>query len=284
MIAILRVCPLACAVLAVSIASCSPHTPPTDVPTPLNPALEPFRAAVKAYVDLTDADRKAAAQAGERVPGQNTPTASAEAAVRTRSDVFAAALRQKLRPSAKQGDLFGPATAEIIRNEIRRAFEGPERDLLMDSLAEQNDTGQASSPAPPIAVHERVDAPRVPPLLVEVLPPLPQQLVYNFVGRTLILRDTDAGVVVDFLPDALPERPPAGQGAPPSPGPPVEGAPRLPLPGTRGSTVFAAIGDSGSGDAAQEGIARAMLQYFTAGRRFRFVLMLGDNLYSDDYT
>jgi len=284
MMSILRVRPLACAALAVTIASCSPHTPPTDVPVPPNPALEPFRAAVKSYVDMTDADRKAAAQAAQRVPGQNTPTAGAESAVRTRSDAFATALRERLRPSAKQGDLFSPAAADIIRNDIERAFESPERDLLLDSLAEQNDTGKGSSPAPPIAIHERVDAPSVPPLLVELLPPLPPQLVYNFAGRTLILRDTLAGVVVDFLPDALPERPPAGPGAPPSPGPSVQGAPRLPMPGNRGATVFAAIGDSGSGDAAQDSIARAMLQYFTAGRRFGFVLMLGDNLYSDDYT
>ena len=43
------------------------------------------------------------------------------------------------------------------------------------------------------------------------------------------------------------------------------------------------IGDSGSGDSAQKSVANAMLRYFTTARRFSFVLMLGDNLYHDDY-
>jgi calcineurin-like phosphoesterase family protein len=44
------------------------------------------------------------------------------------------------------------------------------------------------------------------------------------------------------------------------------------------------MGDSGSGDQSQEAVAQAMLTYFTTARRFPFVLMLGDNLYDDDYT
>jgi 2',3'-cyclic-nucleotide 2'-phosphodiesterase (5'-nucleotidase family) len=48
--------------------------------------------------------------------------------------------------------------------------------------------------------------------------------------------------------------------------------------------VFAVIGDSGTGDDAQIEIASLMFRYFTEARRFSFVLMLGDNLYGDDYT
>jgi 3',5'-cyclic AMP phosphodiesterase CpdA len=57
----------------------------------------------------------------------------------------------------------------------------------------------------------------------------------------------------------------------------------LRVPPLRGGTVFALIGDSGSGDNAQEAVAKALLTYFTTARRFPFVLMLGDNLYHDDY-
>jgi calcineurin-like phosphoesterase family protein len=266
-----------------TVVACSPQRPPDNVPDAPNPQLEPFRAAIARYVESTNADRAKAAQISEQVPGQNAPRPSAENAVRTRANTLATALRETVRPQAKQGDLFG-AAADIIREDIREKFDGPERDLLMDALAEQNDTGKASSPAPPIAINQRIDAPRVPPLLVETLPPLPRQLEYDFVGRTLILRDVDAEVVADFLPQALPEPPPRGDGAPAQHSAPAQGAPPLPLPGNRGSTVFAAIGDSGSGDAAQDSIARAMLTYFTSGRRFRFVLLLGDNLYHDDYT
>jgi hypothetical protein len=271
------------AVVLSASSACSPHTPPGEVPVAPNPKLVPFRDAIQRYVDLTQPERDKAAQASSKVPGENTPTPKAEDAVRARANALATAIRDTLRPSAKQGDLFGDA-ATVVRDEIRQAFEGPRRDLLLDSLSEQNDTGKGSSPAPTIQIHQRVDAPRVPPLLVEVLPPLPKQLEYDFIGRVLILRDVDAEVVADFLPAALPEPPPPGKGAPPSNGAAAQGAPPLPMPGNRGSTIFAAIGDSGSGDAAQESIARAMVTYFTSGRRFRFVLMLGDNLYSDDYT
>ena len=52
----------------------------------------------------------------------------------------------------------------------------------------------------------------------------------------------------------------------------------------RGGKVFALMGDSGSGDILQQQVADAMLTYFNTARRFPFVLMLGDNLYHDDYT
>jgi hypothetical protein len=269
--------------LMLTVCACSPHRPPDDVPAAPNPKLDPFQTAITHYVEATNAERTKAAEISAQVPGQNAPRPSAENAVRTRANTLATALRENIRPGAKQGDLFG-AAAEIIREAIRKKFGGPQRDLLMDALAEQNDTGKASSPAPAIGINQRIGAPRVPPLLVEALPPLPRQLEYDFVGRVLILRDVDAEVVADFVPDALPEPPPSGDDAPTSNTAPAQGAPLLPLPGNRGSSVFAAIGDSGSGDAAQDSIARAMLTYFTDGRRFRFVLLLGDNLYHDDYT
>jgi hypothetical protein len=122
----------------------------------------------------------------------------------------------------------------------------------------------------------------VPPLLVELLPPLPPQLEYDFAGRTLIVRDVDADVVVDYLPNALPEQAPAGVAT--TPPTRTEGtAPVLPLPDLRGGTVFAVIGDAGSGNMPQSEVAQSMLTYFENSRRFTFVLMLGDNLYDDDY-
>jgi hypothetical protein len=93
----------------------------------------------------------------------------------------------------------------------------------------------------------------------------------------------DAQIVLDYLADALPDQPPAGV---PAVAPPDSsaGIPPLPMPSLRGGFIFAVIGDSGSGDLPQERVAQAMLAYFSGGRRFPLVLMLGDNLYDDDYT
>lgn len=270
---------------AFAAVSCGPYLPPTTVPAPAQPqpALDPFRAVLQAYVDETQPYRRQAAQAGARVPGQTGSAPNAETGVRTRQNTLAEALQTKLRPNAKQGDLFTAAVAPAIRKGVDGAFRGLKRELMLDALAEQNDAGAQARPAD-IVINQHVDAPRVPPLLIELLPPLPKQLEYDFVGRILLIRDVDADVVVDFLPDTLPEQPPAGV---PSVAPPPSGGATMsapPLPELRGSTVFGLIGDSGTGDNAQRGVAAAMLAYFSGGRRFPFVLMLGDNLYGDDYT
>jgi predicted phosphodiesterase len=154
-------------------------------------------------------------------------------------------------------------------------------DLLLDELAEQNTT-PASVEVP--VINQQLEAPRVPPRLSEILPLLPAQLEYDFVGRTLVLRDVDAEVVVDFLPDVLPEIAPQGEPVIVAASPAAGTVSPLPMPSIRGATLFAAMGDSGSGDIAQRQVAQAMLTYFTTARRFPFVIMLGDNLYSDDYT
>ncbi|HTK28507.1 MAG TPA: metallophosphoesterase [Vicinamibacterales bacterium] len=261
------------------LASCGPTLPPTTVPEPSDPSLQPFKAALEAYVNQTQPYRKQAAQAAEQVPGKAVPNVGAETAVRRRQNLLAEALQTKLRPSAKPGEIFGSA-ADDIRKRVSDAFTGPRRDLIIDGLAEQNEAGKATPQA--VAVNEPTEAPRVPPQLLDVLPPLPAQLEYAFAGRTLILKDTDAQVVVDLLPDTLPELPPPG--VPTVVPAPVPGAGSiLGLPRLRGAMVFAALGDSGSGDQAQEEVAQAMLTYFKDAARFPFVIMLGDNLYDDDY-
>jgi calcineurin-like phosphoesterase family protein len=270
------------ALLAAALSSfCAPHLPPTTVPTTQDPGLEPFRAALQAYVDETQPYRKQAAQAGEQVPGKATAATGAEASVRARQNSLADALKTKLRPAAKPGDLFVDGAAAAIRKQVSEAFSGPRHDLLMDALAEQNDTGKAAPQ--PVTINEHIGAPRVPPQLLDLLPPLPKQLEYSFSGRALLLRDVDADVVVDYLPDTLPEQPPAG--VPTTAPTPVNGATSpLPMPSIRGGLVFALMGDSGSGDIPQKAVAQSMVTYFTTARRFPLVLMLGDNLYDDDYT
>lgn len=263
-----------------SSTSISPPSPASVAQRPADPVTDPLSKALQTYVEQTQPYRKLAAQTAEQVPDKDKANVGAEAAVRIRGIALAEALKTKVRPNAKQGDLFGPS-ATAIKDTLAKAFAGPRRDLLLDALAEQQEAG-----AKPVnvTIHEQADAPQAPPLLNELLPPTPREVGYDFVGRTLIIRDRDADVVVDYLPNALPERPPAGvPAAPPRPGTGGGVASLLPMPEIRGSTLFAAIGDSGSGDRAQSSVAEAMLAYFTNARRFPFVLMLGDNLYSDDY-
>ncbi len=272
---------LVTAVVFAACSACSPTLPPTTVPPQPSPAYEPLKTALQQYVDETQPFRKQAAQEAEKVPGKEGPTVRAEQSVRTRQNSLADALRSRLRVNAKPGDIFKPGVADEIRKTLQAAYDSPQRDLILDELTEQNQTPpNAATPT----INQRLEAPRVPPRLMELLPPLPKQLEYDFAGRTLVLRDVDADVVVDYVPDALPPTPAAPpREAAAKPLPPGATSP-LPMPQIRGGTVFALMGDSGSGDQSQEAVAQAMLTYFTTARRFPFVLMLGDNLYDDDYT
>ncbi len=268
-------------ILVLATGCRTPHLPPTTVPTPASTAFDPFTQVLQRYVDQTQPYRKQAAVQAESLPAKEKTGADAESSVRTRQNSLADALRTRIRPDAHQGELFTPEVSAAFTKTIADAFASPKRDLIVDELTEQN---EGERPAPTtIAINQPLKAPRVPPLLSEQLPPLPKQLEYDFLGRALILRDTDADVVVDYLADALPANPSAST-PPPSTAPSPAGASFLPIPDVRGGTVFVLIGDSGSGDEAQQAVADAMVRYFTTARHFGHVLMLGDNLYDDDYT
>jgi len=43
-----------------------------------------------------------------------------------------------------------------------------------------------------------------PPTLLLNLPELPKGLEYRILGRELVLRDSDANIIVDYVPNALP--------------------------------------------------------------------------------
>jgi hypothetical protein len=261
--------------------SCASHLPSTAVPAVQSPEFEAFRTALKTYVDQTQPFRKDAAAKSDDLPGQATAD-GADEAVRLRQRTLADAIQTKVRPSARQGDVLSGPVADKILMQMAAAFMGPKADLIRDGLQDQNEGLTASSMA--LAVNQIVVVPRPPPVLLEMLPELPQQVEFAFSGQTLVLRDVDAETIVDFIPRAFPNPPPAGRV--PAPSRPAVGDRSdsfFALPGISGSTSFALIGDSGSGDAAQRDVADAMLRYFTTARRFSFVLMLGDNLYDDDY-
>src|SRR5688572_19445591 len=88
-------------VAALTIAACAPTLPPAIAPPQPNPAFDPFRVVLQAYVDHTQAFRKQAAEAAEKVPGKAGTTTGAETSVRTRQNDLAEALRTTLRPHAQ---------------------------------------------------------------------------------------------------------------------------------------------------------------------------------------
>jgi hypothetical protein len=112
------------------------------------------------------------------------------------------------RKGAKQGEIFKPKVAaafrRICRDELSRSRH--ERKVV---LTEGNPTGDEERiVAPRVAVNAQYipasPLSTVPPTLLMALPMLPEQVEYRFVGRALILRDTVANLIIDYVPNAVP--------------------------------------------------------------------------------
>jgi hypothetical protein len=157
-------------------------------------ALAGLRSALDGYVALRTRIR------GEVPPLRVTPNAQEIAA---RSDALARAVT-RARRNAAQGGFFDASAAAAIRRTLAAALAAGDepgiRALLDEDMTSFNG----------VRVHARYPVGFVlastPPTLLHALPPLPPQLEYRFIGRTLILRDIEAALIVDYLPDALSAR------------------------------------------------------------------------------
>jgi hypothetical protein len=119
------------------------------------------------------------------------------------------ALRQfmvAVRPNAKQGDLFTPPVADLFRKLIAQAMDSPDGNKIRRSL--QSAEPVAAAGAAQIAVNHDYPNQKGQPLqsspatLLQGLPVLPKGLEYRMVGDILVLRDAEANLVVDYLPNA----------------------------------------------------------------------------------
>jgi hypothetical protein len=115
-------------------------------------------------------------------------------------------LAQKIksaRSGARQGEFFDPVIAQEFRKVLAATVEGEEGGKILASLHD----AQKESPAP-LGVNQSFPqgtaVPTTPPGLLLNLPPLPKELEYRIIGRQLVLRDADANLIIDYLPNALP--------------------------------------------------------------------------------
>jgi hypothetical protein len=154
-------------------------------------ALAEFSERLKAYVALR------AKLAGKLEP--LSPTVSASE-LQARQDALAAALRTA-RARARPGDLIPQAVRKQIRETVAADFRRRQPATQRAAL-EEVPTG----PLPGINKNypERAALPTVPPLLLQNLPPLPDNLQYRFFGRHLIILDGDVEIVLDYVQNVLP--------------------------------------------------------------------------------
>jgi hypothetical protein len=123
------------------------------------------------------------------------------------------------RKGKKRGNIFKPEVEAAIRRTLQREFTGPEGKALMKELQSGNpkvegnprpqDPTQETFPRVNLAVNavypDAAPFSSVPTSLLLKLPVLPEEVRFRFVGRALILRDTEANVILDFIPDVVPD-------------------------------------------------------------------------------
>jgi len=151
-----------------------------------NPVFGDFSQRVEQYLKLRMA-----------LPEERTTKHRKEIVDRRRA--LAEAIRQA-RTGAKQGDIFTPDISEQFLKVIRGT-------LLRPSARKTIRQGE-----PVAGLHlsvngaypENLPLTTVPPTLLRRLPQLPDRLAYRIVGRDFVLQDTEARLVVDFIPGALP--------------------------------------------------------------------------------
>jgi hypothetical protein len=112
-----------------------------------------------------------------------------------------AKMLQEARKDAKQGDIFTPESQAVIKKLIARVFSGPDGPSLKASVMDENPG------VPNLRVNARypdeIPVSTIPPQLLEGLPKLPEEMEYRFVGNDLILMDTHAHTIADFIPNSF---------------------------------------------------------------------------------
>lgn len=107
------------------------------------------------------------------------------------------------RAGAKQGEIFSPEVGNYFRRQIAATLNGRHGRQIRSSLRHSEPTEmelQINQSYP-----EKVALQSTPPTLLLNLPELPKGLEYRILGREFVLRDIDANIIVDYIPNALPD-------------------------------------------------------------------------------
>lgn len=105
------------------------------------------------------------------------------------------------RRKAKPGDLFTKDVRAYFRRQIAKAISGPNGREIRSTIMEENPQTvrlNVNSRYPDALPLSTTPAP-----VLLLLPRLPDELAYRFVGDRLVLLDIHAGTVVDYIDDAL---------------------------------------------------------------------------------
>jgi predicted peroxiredoxin len=163
-----------------------------EVPAQYKQTVQTFEARVKEYSRM----REEIEGKMPKLPKESTPEQ-----IQAHETAFLAAVRAA-RAGAKPGAIFTPDAARYIRLTIKGKFKGKELQELRQTVREAETQGvplRVNYPYP-----ETKELVEMPPTLLLILPQLPKQVRYRFVGRNMMLVDRENGLILDYMLDALP--------------------------------------------------------------------------------
>jgi hypothetical protein len=164
-----------------------------------NPALAEFEANVQDYIQVRNNAAKSAPELKKNMEPE---------ALVARERALASAIR-KARASAKPGHIITPAAQKyfktITMGEVRSSGGKPVKQTIKQGNPPADKEGadvklQINGTYPKAAPKSTM-----PASLLERFPKLPEELEYRFVGRTLILLDSTANLIVDYATEVGPE-------------------------------------------------------------------------------
>ena len=177
-------------VLGVLAGACAAATKPAG-PSEAQ-AVGAFEARVKEYVALHEKLEASLPKFAER----GTPE-QVDQNQRALGNLIKAA-----RKDAKPGDFFTPGIQALVKRVVGEVLSGPDGKTIKSSIMDENPG------VPKLEINERyptsVPLSTMPPEILEPLPKLKGELEYRFIGRRLILLDTEADIILDFTGDVLP--------------------------------------------------------------------------------
>lgn len=173
---------IACAISAIALAQ-----------DQKNPTAESFEKRVKDYVKLRE-------NIEARMPKLSKEAKPEE--IETHKKQLQDSVRAA-RAGAKQGDIFTPEAAALVRSIIKEEFKGKDRVELRKAVLVEAEVKsvplRVNYPYP--EVKEQLE---MPPTLLLKLPQLPKQIRYRFVGDNMLLVDRENGLILDYMGNAIP--------------------------------------------------------------------------------
>jgi hypothetical protein len=107
----------------------------------------------------------------------------------------------RARADAKAGDIFTAPVRAYFRRQIARVLEGPAGQAVLESILDE-DT-RAVRPRVNSRYPQNIPVSNVSPQILLVLPRLPEELEYRFIGERLVLLDVHSYTIVDYIDRAL---------------------------------------------------------------------------------